>query len=77
MSDVHDSLNKKMELEKEFINLIKYDIEENEANKARKEKYSMSRCKKLLEEAAMWNFCLFHNFSQSQQTRTVRGHGRS
>ena len=43
MSNLHDSLNKKMELEKEFIDLIKYDIEENEANKARKEKYSMSR----------------------------------
>ena len=51
MPDVHDSLNKKMEFEKEFINLIKYDIEENEANKARKEKYSLSRCKELLEES--------------------------
>ena len=53
MSDVHDSLNKKMEFEKEFINLIKYDIEENEANKARKEKYSMSRCKELLEKVGI------------------------
>ena len=53
MSNVHKSLNRKMKLEKEFINLTEYDIEENKANKAKQNKYLMSQCKQLLEKAGI------------------------